>query len=420
MGETNYKSALKDILWLHEPEAILIGWRGSIAHGTYEPQNNPNSIDDKDILSVVIPDINNYFGLFDWGSRGVKEVFRDEWDCVGYELKKFVSLLCKGNPNVLGMLWLAREDYLLLTDIGKLLIENRKLFATRQAYHSFSGYAHGQLHRMTNYGNNHASTELSYIAGIFDGEGHITITTVEPAKPTWSPLYLLEVGITNTDHDLIQHLLDQYGGYAGRTGIRDGHRLDAYRWRVSGPSGANFLKMVLPFLHIKKRQSEIGIAFQHSIRSQGKRLTEADLKLREEFRISLVECRRNKQVEIPGELPNLDDAYEDAYMGEKRRTLIRKFGYDTKNAAHLIRLLRMGIEFMTEGELHVKRQDATQLLEIKHGEWSLEKVKSEADRLFALAEESYIRSTLPIDIDKEKVNKVLTDILMMRFNLKGV
>ena len=257
MGETTWKSDLKDVSWLKEPEAILIGWRGSIAHGMYVPKNDPNSIDDKDILAVVIPGPEFYFGLKDWGSRGVKELMRNEWDCVGYELKKFVSMLCKGNPNVLGMLWLCREDYMLLSDAGKALIENRKLFATRQAYHSFSGYAHGQLHRMTH------------------------------------------------------------------------------------------------------------MAFE-------------------------------------------------GYMGEKRKALVEKHGYDTKNAAHLIRLLRMGIEFMTEGELHVKRQDATQLLEIKRGEWTLERVKTEADRLFALAEESYVRSPLPPDIDHEKVNGMLADILRGR------
>lgn len=253
-GEINYKSALKDISWLKNPEAILVGWRGSIAHGMYVPQNNPNSIDDKDILSVVVPGIEYYFGLKEWGSKGVKELMRDEWDCVGYEIKKFVSLLTKGNPNVLGMLWLERNDYLSISEAGQYLIDNRNLFVSRQAYHSFIGYAHGQLHRMTH------------------------------------------------------------------------------------------------------------------------------------------------------------QAFE-GYMGEKRKALVEKFGYDTKNAAHLIRLLRMGIEFMVEGVLHVKRQDASQLLEIKRGEWTLERVKTEADRLFVLAEESYIRSNIPVHVDKEAIDKLLIELL---------
>lgn len=34
------------------------------------------------------------------------------------------------------------------------------------------------------------------------------------------------------------------------------------------------------------------------------------------------------------------------YMGEKRKAMVRKYQYDVKNAAHLIRLLRMGAEFL--------------------------------------------------------------------------
>lgn len=107
-------------------------------------------------------------------------------------------------------------------------------------------------------------------------------------------------------------------------------------------------------------------------------------------------------------------AYE-GYMGVRRKALVEQYGYDCKNAAHLIRLLRMAIEFLTEGELYVRRQDATQLIEIKSGEWTLDKVKEEADRLFKLAEEAYIRSPLPNTPDMEKVNDLLTDILLENF-----
>lgn len=51
------------------------------------------------------------------------------------------------------------------------------------------------------------------------------------------------------------------------------------------------------------------------------------------------------------------------------RQLVRRVGYNAKNAAHLIRLLRMGIEFLTEGTLYVERADAPELLDINavHG-----------------------------------------------------
>jgi len=99
------------------------------------------------------------------------------------------------------------------------------------------------------------------------------------------------------------------------------------------------------------------------------------------------------------------------YMGEKRKRLVEKFGYDTKNAAHLIRLLRMGIEFLSDGILHVKRQDSQQLLEIKRGEWTFDQVKSEAEKLFVLAEKAYEQSKLPEKLSMDLVNKLCVEII---------
>jgi predicted nucleotidyltransferase len=213
--------------------SILVGYRGSIAHGMY----TPDSIDDKDVMSICVPPIEYYYGLREYGSKGTQEIKRGEWDIVIYEAKKFFALLAQGNPNVLSMLWMDKKNYLKTTPAGELLIQNRDIFTGRHVYRSFTGYAHGQLYRMTH--------------GAFNG-----------------------------------------------------------------------------------------------------------------------------------------------YMGEKRKALVDKFGYDTKNAAHLIRLLRMGTEFLKDGVMYVEREDSSQLLEIKRGEWPLERVKSESDKLFAMAQEAYIHSTL--------------------------
>ena len=83
-----------------------------------------------------------------------------------------------------------------------------------------------------------------------------------------------------------------------------------------------------------------------------------------------------------------------------------RVGYDAKNAAHLIRLLRMGIEFLTEGTMYVERADGPELLSIKRGEWPLEKVKAEAERLFQLAQEAYVRSSLPPEPDRDRAEKL--------------
>ena len=104
------------------------------------------------------------------------------------------------------------------------------------------------------------------------------------------------------------------------------------------------------------------------------------------------------------------------HMGTKRKTLVDKFGYDTKNAAHLIRLLRMGAEFLKDGQLIVKRHDAQQLLEIKRGEWTLDQVKAEADWGFKMAEQAYHNSNLPVGPDMDEIGKLAVRVVSMGTN----
>lgn len=112
-----------------------------------------------------------------------------------------------------------------------------------------------------------------------------------------------------------------------------------------------------------------------------------------------------------GQLHRMEHFVFEGYMGTKRKQLVERLGYDAKNAAHCIRILRMGIEFLNEGRLYVNRPDAAQLLEIKRGEWTLEQVKAEADKLFQEAWQAYEDSKLPDFPDKEGINQLCTRIV---------
>lgn len=81
------------------------------------------------------------------------------------------------------------------------------------------------------------------------------------------------------------------------------------------------------------------------------------------------------------QLERMERNVTSSRMGEKRKRIMAKFGYDTKNASHLVRLYRMGVEFVETGELTVYRPDREELIAIKNGEWTLEQVKEEAARL---------------------------------------
>lgn len=71
-------------------------------------------------------------------------------DTVVYGFNKLVKLLINCNPNTIEMLGCKPEHYLIITDIGKEMINNRKMFLSQRAIHSFGGYATQQLRLLEN------------------------------------------------------------------------------------------------------------------------------------------------------------------------------------------------------------------------------------------------------------------------------
>ena len=101
------------------------------------------------------------------------------------------------------------------------------------------------------------------------------------------------------------------------------------------------------------------------------------------------------------------------YLGDKRKGLILEHGYDSKNAAHCVRLLRMASEYLRTGELVVFRPDAAELLDIKRGKWELSRVKAHADELFAGMRDARDTSPLPDEPDREAAENLLISIISM-------
>lgn len=104
------------------------------------------------------------------------------------------------------------------------------------------------------------------------------------------------------------------------------------------------------------------------------------------------------------------------YMGDKRKHLVLEHGYDAKNAAHCVRLLRMAKEFLETGEFYVRRtHDRQELLDIKAGKWALADIKALAESLFAEVKAAKAASPLPEKPDAEGVQKLLIEMLEAHF-----
>ena len=93
-----------------------------------------------------------------------------------------------------------------------------------------------------------------------------------------------------------------------------------------------------------------------------------------------------------------------------RAALEEKYGYDCKHAMHLMRLLRMGQEILETGEVNVLRPDREELLQLRNGEWSYEKLIDEAE--VAEQQLNYLYENSPLQKkprDKE-IDKLLIEI----------
>lgn len=128
-------------------KVILTGTIGSHSYGTATPTS------DYDYMSVVIPPADVYLGLDNWGTAGTKDdVYEDSVKGLVehryFELKKFIGMCTNMNPNAIPLLWLQPEHYELMSPEGAMLVQARNIFNSKKAYHTFSGYAHGQLQKM--------------------------------------------------------------------------------------------------------------------------------------------------------------------------------------------------------------------------------------------------------------------------------
>lgn len=71
-------------------------------------------------------------------------------DTVVYSADKLIRLLSANNPNTIELLGCRPEHYLYLSQAGRLLLDNARLFLSRRVVNAFAGYAGAQLRRLEN------------------------------------------------------------------------------------------------------------------------------------------------------------------------------------------------------------------------------------------------------------------------------
>lgn len=307
-----------------EKHGVLLCRAGSRAHNTFTEQS------DHDYFGIVAPGAKHVLGLTPFDSWEPKAGTLDhELDCKIYSIQKAVTLLLKGNPNMLEVLWYPDHVYEICSATGQSLIGHRDCFSSQQAYQSLAKYAYAQFKRM------------------MSGTDDIR------------PKYEKAVAI-----------------------------IEAAGWTV---------EQVVTEKHCDMPNPEAVLALL------GDEAPKDDNRLVIAFRAASKAAKDVKEIHA---------RHFQAYMGEKRKQNVLTFGYDPKNASHLLRLLFMGIDFAKTTQLTPWMEGGMRdaILSVKRGEWPLDKLKRFAEHLWALSDQAFHVTALPEEPARDFAERLLIEI----------
>ena len=347
---------------------------GSQAYGMSTPES------DIDKAGVMIPGKEYFFGLkrFDQFQDYPGE------DKTIYNIKKVIGLIAENNPNCLDLLFVPERCILKMTPYWAKVIENADLFVSKKCKFTFSGYAISQLNRI--------KTHREYLKN------------PPKSKPERADFGLGEIGLFETAQlKSLIHIESLYDYIREEDKEPFLNQLDSIYGDQIVPLFAKYLKddrrtIALEFLQValqSQLKTLLALGQNHYIKDEYIDQAERELKY--------INALRNWQ------------RYEEwkKHRNKKRAPLEEKFGYDTKHAAHLVRLLRMGKEILSTGKVNVDRTniDADNLKAIRYGSMKyedLEQYANDSDKELGIIYEKSILQKAP---QIEKINALCLEII---------
>ena len=355
---------------------IVKHYAGSIAYGTNLPTSDT---DFRGIFSADPVNIRTPFYTVNECTDAAEE------DTKLYELTRFMKLAVDCNPNVVETLWVDDGDITITSPTYELLRDHRHELLSKKIAFTTSGYALAQLKRIK--GHNKWITNPQ---------------SVRPPKQT----DFVSMVFNFDERKLLKRDFDLTDYYAD-------HRLVPYGGNVFGLYQA---KEYHPFhwaTHNLNTNFDAGEGF-HTINYKHEWM----VNIRELITTKLVPRRRTPIAIIKfnkDEYKRAAEIHKNYWTWKENRNAARseleeQFGYDTKHAMHLVRLLRMGAEALTLGELIVKRPDADELLAIRNGAWKYEEIVKYAESMDRECREVlYKTSTLRKNPDLEFASRLLME-----------
>lgn len=145
--------------------------------------------------------------------------------------------------------------------------------------------------------DNLTEIEKAYLAGLFDGDGYIGIRKQYPSPDRMQ--YVMSVVLTLTDKPTLEFWIEKTGIGSFCTLPRNATgRKPVYQWRLAAKKGESLLRMIYPYLMIRKSQADIAFRFRKTIsrsmynRGRNKDLYEIAMKKREELMQELQQIKK--------------------------------------------------------------------------------------------------------------------------------
>ena len=125
---------------------------------------------------------------------------------------------------------------------------------------------------------------MAYMAGIFDGEGCICLRKCKKRS------VVLDISFANTNEWLIQWAKFAFGGKVylveqSSPSSKGKNWKPYWRWAMSSNKALGFLRLLYPYLRLKKPQAELAIKFQEARGGTGCRFTDEERAIAEAQRI---------------------------------------------------------------------------------------------------------------------------------------
>ncbi len=116
------------------------------------------------------------------------------------------------------------------------------------------------------------------------------------------------------------------------------------------------------------------------------------------------------------QLNRLNKLNEKVNENPKRLEEFKKFGYSTKNASHMFRLLNMAFDALVDCEIQVMRPERQFLISIREGKYTYDEIVKLANDKFHLVEQAYLKSDLRNKIDYNFANQLHINVLKTHLN----